>query len=79
MNNLLKPIGAILLILFCPALLILQGCMVATETTLISPQISSLFKGTYEVAPYMQDHKPRTVAVLPFVNQAKSQEGSEAV
>jgi hypothetical protein len=79
MHNALKPISAILVILVFTALLTLQGCMVATKTTLISPQITSLFKGTYEVAPDMEDRKPRTVAVLPFVNQAKSQEGSEAV
>jgi parallel beta-helix repeat protein len=79
MNNALKPISGVLMILFFLFLLILQGCTVVTKSTVISPQITSLFKGTYEVDPYMEDHKPRTVAVLPFLNQAKSQEGSEAV
>ncbi|MDO9558957.1 MAG: DUF799 family lipoprotein [Syntrophales bacterium] len=79
MNNPLKLIGSMLMILFFPVLLILQGCVVATKDTLILPQIRSLFEGAYEVDPYMADHKPRTIAVLPFVNQAKSQNGSEAV
>lgn len=79
MNIALKPIGAIVALLFFSAMVSLQACTVATEKTLISPQITSAFKGTYEVDPYMETHKPRTVAVLPFVNQAPSQEGSEAV
>ena len=78
MNN-PKSIGSMLMILFLPVLLIPQGCVVATKTTAISPQIRSLFEGTHEVDPYMAEHKPRTIAVLPFINQAKSQEGSEAV
>jgi parallel beta-helix repeat protein len=57
----------------------LQGCVVKTKDTAIAPQIRSLFEGTYEVDPYMEDHKPRTVAVLPFLNKARSQKGSEAV
>jgi hypothetical protein len=79
MNNTLKPSGAILIMLLFMVLLALQGCVVATDKTLILPQVSSLFKGTYEVAPSMRDHQPRTVAVLPFINRAASHEGSEAV
>jgi hypothetical protein len=63
-------------------LLMMQGCVVATKETAIAPQIKDLhevFKGTYKVDPYMEKHVPKTIAVLPFYNQAKSQEGSEAV
>lgn len=79
MNKPFARIGAGLTVLVCSTLLILQGCVVATKDAVITPQIRSLYEGTYEVDPYMADHKPRTVAVLPFINQAKSQEGSEAV
>jgi hypothetical protein len=79
MNKPLMPVGVALIILLFPGLLLFQSCTVATKSTVISPQITSLFSGTYEVDPYMEDHKPRTVAVLPFVNQARSQSGSEAV
>ncbi|MBA4397769.1 MAG: hypothetical protein C0394_10390, partial [Syntrophus sp. (in: bacteria)] len=78
MNN-PKRIGSVLMMLLFAVLLILQGCVVATKSTVISPQIRSLFEGTFEVDPSMADRKPRTIAVLPFVNQAKSQEGSETV
>jgi hypothetical protein len=79
MNKPLMPVGVALIILLFPGLLLLQNCTVATKSTMILPQITSPFKGTYSVDPYMEDHKPRTVAVLPFVNQARSQAGSEAV
>jgi hypothetical protein len=79
MNKPFARIGAGLTVLVFSTLLILQGCVVATRDAVITPQIRSLYEGTYEVDPYMADHKPRTVAVLPFINQAKSQEGSEAV
>ena len=79
MNNPFKPLGAVLIVFLLPFLVIVQGCLVATQSTLISPQIKSIFKGTYEVDPYMEDHKPRTVAVLPFVNEAPSQKGADTV
>ncbi|MEA1935275.1 MAG: DUF799 family lipoprotein, partial [Thermodesulfobacteriota bacterium] len=59
--------------------IMIQGCMVATKDTLISPKIISPFEGTYKVDPYLEKHKPRTVAVLPFVDQSKSKKGTEAV
>jgi hypothetical protein len=79
MSHTRKTIGVIPMLLFITSLLTLQGCVVATGKTLISPQIRSLFEGTYEVDPSMKDHQPRTVAVLPFINRAESHEGSEAV
>ena len=58
---------------------ILQGCVVSTKETQISPQITSLFKGEYKIDPYFEKNKPRRVAVLPFVNSSTSQQGSETV
>ena len=55
------------------------GCLVATKDTIISPRITSLFEGTYKVDPYMEKHRPRTVAVLPFFDRSQSKEGAEAV
>lgn len=76
MNEGLKSsIGVLLLLL----LMLIQGCVVATKETVIAPQIHELFKGTYTIDPYMEKHMPRTVAVLPFYNQARSKEGSDAV
>jgi len=62
-------------------LIMLQGCTVATKHTLIAPEIHSLFKGKYEIGPAMEKEKqrPKSVAVLPFVNKAESQRGSEEV
>ncbi|MGO9137675.1 MAG: GNA1162 family protein [Syntrophales bacterium] len=72
---------SVLIVLILPLMVMFQGC-VATKETAISPQVrdlSALFKGTYKVDPYMEKHKPQTVAVLPFVNLAKSQKGSDEV
>ncbi len=60
-------------------LLVGQGCAVVTESTVITPPIRSLFEGTYKTDPFMAKNMPRTVAVLPFVNEADSQKGSEEV
>jgi len=38
-----------------------------------------LFKGTYKVDPYLKTHMPRTVAVLPFVDQSRGKQGVEPV
>ncbi|HVO67454.1 MAG TPA: GNA1162 family protein [Syntrophales bacterium] len=70
---------SILIILLLSLLVTTQSCVVATKETAIAPQIRSFFKGTYEVGPYLEKHKPRTVAVLPFMNEAKSQLGSDEV
>jgi len=61
------------------ALLLFMGCVVDTKDTKIAPQIRSLFKGTYKVYPYMEKHMPRLVAVLPFNDVSKSQQGAQAV
>jgi len=57
----------------------LQGCIVATKNTAISTQITTMFKGQYTVDPYMEEHKPRTVAVIPFMDQSRSKRGTETV
>lgn len=59
---------------------ILLGCAgVDTKKTSTTPQIETSFKGAYDIDPYMKAHMPRTVAVLPFVDRSKSQEGFETV
>ena len=77
MNRRLK--SAFGIIIFIPLIVTLQSCLIATKGTIIVPQIAAAFKGTYFIDPYMEEHKPHTVAVLPFLNQAKSHEGSDAV
>jgi len=62
----------------CIAVMI-GGCVVATEGTVIIPRITSPFKGTYKVDPTMETHRPRTVAVLPFVDRSRSKHGLETV
>ncbi len=57
----------------------ISSCLVATKGTKISPQITSMFEGEYKVDPYFEKNKPRSVAVLPFVNNSANQQGSEAV
>ena len=66
--------SALLLLTFA-----LQSCLVATKDTIITPEIRSLFEGDYKVDPYMKDHVPKSVAVLPFVDLSKSKEGFEAM
>lgn len=70
------PVCFLLLVL---SMLFVQGCVIDTKEAKISPQITTLFSGTYKVDPYMEDHKPRTVAVLPFVDKSGSKEGAQAV
>lgn len=67
------------LFLLLPLLMLAQSCVVATKGTVISPEIRDMFKGTYKVDPYMENHIPKTVAVLPFLNQAESKKGSDEV
>lgn len=57
----------------------INGCTVATQNTVITPQIRSLFEGTYKVDPYMEEHRPVTVAVLPFLDQSRKKEGAVEV
>lgn len=67
------------LFLILPILLSFQSCTIATRDTAISSQIRSPFKGQYEVLPYMEKHMPKLVAVLPFVDVSKSQQGAQEV
>jgi len=69
----------LLIVIALPLMVMFQSCVVATKETAITPQIRDLFKGTYKIDPYMEKHKPQTVAVLPFINLARSQQGSEEV
>jgi len=89
-NGLRKPLCIFLLSLS----LLLHNCVVATKDTTITPQVSNagasdiplispkvqeIFKGIYHIDPFMEKNIPKTVAVLPFYNQSKSKEGSDAV
>jgi hypothetical protein len=62
-----------------PAFFVLQSCLIATESTIITPEITSSFEGDYKVDPYMKDHIPKSVAVLPFVDLSRSKEGFDVV
>jgi hypothetical protein len=76
MNRLIK---ICLPILFVFWLIILNGCA-STETKggLVS-EIQKKFKGTYTVDPNMESHMPKTVAILPFVDESRSRKGNEIV
>ncbi|MBF0227284.1 MAG: DUF799 family lipoprotein [Desulfobacterales bacterium] len=41
--------------------------------------IDKFFNGEYKIDPYMDDHIPLTVAILPFVDKSKSQKGIDIV
>jgi parallel beta-helix repeat protein len=60
-------------------MLFIQSCVVATKKTAITTQLKTMFEGTYKVDPYMEKHKPHTVAILPFVDKSRSQKGTETV
>jgi len=66
-------------ILIPAAALLLQGCLVSTPSTLITPEVRSMFEGEYKVDPYMKKHVPLYVAVLPFVDLSGSKEGGNAM
>ncbi|MBU4462929.1 MAG: DUF799 family lipoprotein [Proteobacteria bacterium] len=70
-------ISLLLIIMF--ASLCLFGCVAVGKKTAIISDIKIAFKGTYMVDPYMETHMPRTIAVLPFVDESKSQKGTEIV
>lgn len=59
--------------------LLLQSCFVATPSTLITPEIRSLYSGDYHVDPYMEKHIPLSIAVLPFIDLSGSKEGARAM
>lgn len=54
------------------------GC-VYTERTKIAPPIVVAFKGEHRVDPYLLDHQPQTVAVLPFLNRTDKKEAFDIV
>lgn len=62
-----------------PVVISLQSCLVATQDTIITPEIRSMFEGEYKIDPYMKDHIPKTVAVMPFVDLSKSKEGFDTM
>ncbi len=68
-----------LLLIIMFASLYLIGCAAFGKKTAIVSDIKAAFKGTYKVDPYMEKHMPRTIAVLPFIDESKSQKGAEAV
>ncbi len=68
-----------LLSIMLPSVVFLQSCLVATQTTVITPEIRSMYEGKYKVYPYMEKHIPKLVAVLPFVDVSESQKGAQAV
>lgn len=71
-----KKLNLLFLLFFT---VILQSCLVATKNTVITPEIKSLYEGEYKVDPYMKDHIPKSVAVLPFVDLSGSREGFDVV
>ncbi|MBP9021279.1 MAG: DUF799 family lipoprotein [Syntrophobacterales bacterium] len=76
----MKPLSRVTAFVLSMAFVaITTGCVVGTKGTKIAPQMTSLYKGTYRVDPYMEDHKPRTVAVLPFIDKSGSTEGCREV
>jgi len=74
-----RTIKISLLLIMMFANLYLMGCVAVGNKTAIVSNIEIAFKGTYKVDPYMEKHMPRTVAILPFVDESKSQKGAEAV
>ena len=67
------------LLFFLPIFIALQSCLVATQDTIITPEIRSLYEGDYKIDPYMKDHVPKYVAVMPFVDLSKSKEGFDTI
>ena len=74
-----KYFKLLLIFILVPILLVLQSCLVATQNTIIAPEITSLFEGEYKVDPYMKENIPKSVAVLPFVDLSKSKEAIDIV
>lgn len=76
----MQKCSRLLIFFFLPPVFIsLQSCLAATRSTIITPEIRSLYEGEYKVGPYMKDHIPRSVAVMPFVDLSRSREGFETV
>jgi parallel beta-helix repeat protein len=60
-------------------LALLAGGCVYTEQTKIVPPITAGFKGESRVDPYLLDHQPQTVAVMPFLNRTDKKEAFDIV
>ncbi len=67
------------LILLAVLSLLLVNCVLSTKKTGVVSEVQSFFDGTYKVDPYMEKHLPRSVAIVPFVDQSRSKEGFEIV
>jgi len=74
-----KYFRVLALLFLLPIFISLQSCLVATPDTIITPEIRSLYEGEYKIDPYMKDHVPKTVAVMPFVDLSKSKEGFDTM
>ena len=74
-----KKMKQLLSLLIITAVIFLQSCLVSTPSTLILPEIRSLYEGEYKVDPYMKNHVPLSVAVLPFFDLSGSKEGATAM
>ena len=58
---------------------LITGCVTTSGGKGVVSKVKQAFQGAYTVDPYMENQKPRTIAILPFIDQSKSQEGTEAV
>ncbi len=74
-----KHFRLLTLLFLLPIIMALQSCLVATQGTIITPEIRSLYEGDYKIDPYMKDHVPKSVAVMPFVDLSKSKEGFDTM
>jgi hypothetical protein len=74
-----KRMRQLLTLLIIPAVIFLQSCLISTPSTLITPEIRSLYEGEYKVDPSMKNHVPLSVAVLPFVDLSGHKEGATAM
>jgi len=78
-RNMMRYHSRIVPVLLLIAAFLLTGCVTAGNGKKAVSKVKQAFEGTYTVDPYMEEQKPRTIAILPFVDQSKSQEGTEAV
>lgn len=58
---------------------IITSCVTTSGGKGVVSKVKQAFQGTHTVDPYMEKQKPRTIAILPFVDESKSQEGTEIV
>jgi len=66
-------------LLFAFGVMVINGCTTAGTKGGMVSDIKKMFGGTYTVDPYMEKHIPKTVAVLPFIDESRSQKGNEIV